>query len=350
MRIAIEELNFQKLMDNSLNSTLVLDKRTIVYANSACIKLLSLNTKEDILNQNFDFFLHPDFHSICKDRLKRVVEYQEIAPLMEQKMIRLDGTIIDVEIMATPYQHERKIVSHVIIRDITEKKVIQKKIMQSEKLSLIGELASGIVHEIRNPLTSIKGFIQLLKIDFPKNIYADIVLSELEQIEQITNELLYLSKPKETIFESEDLIQIVEETVNLFGTQAFKNNIEILFDKRDCEGINVLGDRSQLKQVFLNLIKNAIESMAENGKIHISAEKDVKQVHISIKDSGIGIPRNQIKKIGQSFFTNKAEGTGLGLMVTYNIIESHNGKIEVDSEVGIGTVFTVKLPYVKRIL
>lgn len=108
----------------------------------------------------------------------------------------------------------------------------------------------------------------MLKSEFPKSEYADIVLSELKQIENIANELLYLSKPKEPTLRLENLSLIIEETINLLGTQTFKKHIEVYFDKRECEEINVLGDKTQLKQVFLNLIKNAIEAIRENGKIH----------------------------------------------------------------------------------
>lgn len=343
MNAVIDNLNFHELMENSLNSHLVLDNRNVVYANMATIELLSLNSKRDIINQSFDLFLHKDFHSICKERLKRVIEYKESVPLMEQKMIQLDGKIIDVEITATPYSHADKTLAQVIIKDITEKKEIQNRIMQTEKLSLIGELAAGIVHEIRNPLTSIRGFLQLLKNDFPKNEYADIVLTELKQIENITNELLHLSKPKQTNFRRIDIIPILQESINLFGTKTLKRNVEIFLEKCS-DKIYIQGDKTQLKQVFLNLLKNAIESISDNGKIHINVIKNRDDVRISVRDNGTGIPRRLIDSIGKSFITNKPEGTGLGLMVTYNIIESHNGRIWIDSKEGKGTVFTIEIP------
>ncbi|MBE6183766.1 MAG: PAS domain S-box protein [Bacillus sp. (in: Bacteria)] len=339
------DFDFQQIIEGSLDTNIILDNRIVVYANKACINLLGLKQKENIIGKNFDQFLHPDFHSICRQRLKRVIGYKEHAPVMEQKMIRMDGRIIDVEIMAIPYMHRNnKLMAQIVIRDITEAKKTQQLIMQKEKLSVIGELASGIVHDIRNPITSIKGFLQLLNTEFSNNRYFNIIHSEITQIEHIANELLYLAKPKETDFKVELLAEIIEESLALFGTEAFKRKINIYFKPEKYRALFVRGDKVQLKQVFVNLIKNAIEAIDKKGTIYIKIDYDATNIFASIVDNGIGIPADKIHKIGQSFFTDKTEGTGLGLMVTHHIITNHNGKIIVDSKEGIGTTFTIQLP------
>lgn len=337
--------DFQQIIEGSLDTNLILDDRTVVYANEAIVSLLGLENKANIVGKSFDLFLHPDFHPVCKERLHHVREKNGVAPLMEQKMVRLDGTIIDVEIMAIPYHHYNdKKMAQVVIRDITEKKEAQQHMMQTEKLSLIGELASGIVHDIRNPLTSIKGFLQLLKTEISKNNYIDIITTEIQQIEDIANELLYLAKPKETCFKLEPIAEIIHESVALFSSEAFKRKIHIQFVKEKYHHLHILGDKIQLKQVFVNLIKNAIEAIRQAGKIMIELKQDSKHLNILIKDNGVGIPKEHISKIGQSFFTNKTEGTGLGLMMTHTIITNHLGKMTVESEEGVGTVFTIQLP------
>lgn len=337
--------DFQQIIEGSLDSNIILDDRTVVYANEASVGLLGLENKANIVGKSFDLFLYPEFHPICKERLRYVRENNGVAPLMEQKMIRLDGTIIDVEIMAIPYHHYNdKIMAQVVIRDITEKKQAQQLMMQTEKLSLIGELASGIVHDIRNPLTSIKGFLQLLKTEISKNNYLDIITTEILQIENIANELLYLAKPKETCFKLEPIAEIINESVALFSSEAFKRKIHIQFVKEKYHHLHILGDKVQLKQVFVNLIKNSIEAIKQAGEIKIELKQDYENLNILIKDNGAGIPQEHISKIGQSFFTDKTEGTGLGLMMTHTIISNHMGRMIVESEEGQGSVFTIQLP------
>lgn len=347
MEIIMKNMNFdfQQIIEGSLNANIILDDRIIVYANKASKLLLGYNENDEMLGKRFDQFLHPEFHSICKERLRRVTENMEIAPLMEQKMFQKDGSEIDVEIMAIPYKHSNnKMMSQIVVRDITEKKHAQHLIMQTEKLSLIGELAAGIVHDIRNPITAIKGFLQLLKAEIANNTYIDIIETEIQQIEDIANELLFLAKPKETVWQVESLFDILNESVNLFSTEAFKRKININIYTGKYKKLFVLGDKVQLKQVFVNLIKNALEAINKSGEIIININKDDKYVYTNIRDNGIGIPSDKLDHIGESFFTSKKEGTGLGLMVTQNIISSHKGKIMVKSKEGIGTNFTIQLP------
>lgn len=281
METFIAELDYEQLVENSLTPKIIINETfKVLYVNKAVVELLSLSDRQDIFKMDFDSFIHPDFRSIIKERISNVIINREIEPLMEKKMVTLGGRIIDVEIMAVPYIHHNSTMAHLLIRDITERKEIQKGVLQAEKLSLIGELASGIVHEIRNPLTSIKGFIQLLKDEFPKKEYADVVLKELGHIEEITNELLYLSKPNDKDHQPEEILSIIGESVKLLDTNAFQNNVSIYFEEASFEKTIVLGNRTKLKQVFLNLIKNAIEAIPGDGKIHIKVEKDANNIYI----------------------------------------------------------------------
>jgi two-component system, sporulation sensor kinase A len=337
--------DFRQIVEGSLTTNLILEHRTVVYSNQAGVELLGLSRIDDIVGKDFDEFLHPEFHGICKERLQTVTEKNGIAELMEQKLISSDGRIIDVEIMAIPYyHHNNKTLAQIVIRDITEKKKAQQLLMQSEKLAVIGELASGIVHDIRNPLTAIKGFLQLLHSENLNNQYIRIIHNEIEQIQNIANELLYLAKPKETNFISISIEEIIKETVDLFSTEAFKRKIEIQYIRNENPSIDVLGDKIQLKQVFINLIKNALEAIEREGVIGISLLIDLDKVVVVVEDNGVGIPKDQLNRIGQSFFTNKEEGTGLGLMVTYNIISNHNGEISIESNEEVGTSIKIKLP------
>lgn len=176
------------------------------------------------------------------------------------------------------------------------------------------------------------------------NFY-DIMKSELVRIESIVSELLMLSKPQIYEYVHKDSRQIMADTVNLLETQAILHNVIIEFHA-DYRPLWVVGVENQLKQVFINVLKNAIEAMQSGGVVTIDMTlHEERNVLIRIKDEGSGIPKEQLSKIGQPFYTTKDKGTGLGLMVTYKIIDNHQGQITAESEIGVGTTFMIKLPY-----
>ncbi|WP_102027428.1 PAS domain-containing sensor histidine kinase [Salirhabdus sp. Marseille-P4669] len=220
---------------------------------------------------------------------------------------------------------------------------LEKMLFQAEKLATIGELGVGIVHEIKNPLTSIKGFLQLMKagtIDIQD--YLSILNSELDRIEKIASNVLSYAKPKEEKGKQE-LNAILHDVYILMTIQATKQKTKLKFYPNKTS-IYTLGDETQLKQVFINLIKNAIEASHKGQIIHISVKEENDFHIVQIKDSGVGIPKEKLKQIGESSFTTKDKGTGVGLMVTRRIIKEHQGEWFIESKEGNGTTFTIKLP------
>ncbi|WP_199614593.1 PAS domain-containing sensor histidine kinase [Paenibacillus alkalitolerans] len=237
-------------------------------------------------------------------------------------------------------------------RDITERrrleeerKEAQQMMLNSEKLSVAGQLAAGIAHEIRNPLTAIKGFLKLLerKIDHEKPHYFEVIGSEINRIELIINELLILTKPQAAEYEVKDVRVILEQVILLMESQALMENLEINRIIDDTELV-VLCEENKLKQVFINIMKNAMESMDNGGEIIITARKDGDKINITLTDQGCGIPEEQLSKLGEPFYTTKEKGTGLGFMVSKKIIESHNGTIHVSSKINEGTKVEITLP------
>lgn len=223
------------------------------------------------------------------------------------------------------------------------------ELRQREKLAVIGQMAAGIGHEIRNPLASLKGFTQLQQERYPNtNDYYPIMIEEMDRINSIVNDLMYLGKPKKIKFEKANIEGIIAYTLSLTQQQAESHEVTVEtilegpLPPFDC-------DEKQLKQVFLNLIKNAIESMFEGGKIKINVkvlEKD--KMYISIEDEGCGIEDENILNIGEPFYTTKKDGTGLGLMVTNQIIKDHSGEFIIESKLGKGTKVNVTLPIVHK--
>ena len=219
----------------------------------------------------------------------------------------------------------------------------QEDLLHSEKLAVASQLAAGIAHEVRNPITSIKGFLQLMKAEVQHSDYFKILEGEIERMEVVLSELLVLAKPNDANFQNENLKLLIEDVRTLFHTQAINNHVKM--DVRyDFQNGILLCDRNQIRQVFINLIKNAFESMPKGGTLTIESKKyNDKNVKILIKDTGIGIPQKIVKKIGKPFFTTKEGRLGLGVMISRQIIKNHNGSLHFRSATN-GTSVEIVLP------
>ncbi len=226
----------------------------------------------------------------------------------------------------------------------------EELLRKTEKLSIVGQLAAGVAHEIRNPLTSLKGFLQLLTDRDPNSEHRpfyDIMLDEIDRIHFISGELLFLAKPQAKKFEKVNLKDLSEQVLRLFQTEANLHNIQFEFKSslNNEKAAFFEGDPNQIKQVLVNTIKNGIEAMSDGGVINVSLEEKCAQaLQLTIEDHGKGISKDRLEKLGEPFYTTKEKGTGLGLMVSYRIIEAHKGTIEVTSEVGKGTSVAIYLP------
>ncbi|AJY74455.1 chemotaxis protein CheB [Paenibacillus beijingensis] len=230
-----------------------------------------------------------------------------------------------------------------ISENITERKETEELLRKSEMLSAVGQLAAGIAHEIRNPLTALKGFTKLMQEDNKRN-YISIMAMELERIEQIVSELLVLSKPQAMDFLPTALDAVLRDVVMLIEAQAIMNDVQLELTVPE-EYLYVHGVANQLKQVFINLLKNGIEAMPGGGTITIKVSKDEGgMIWTTVQDQGIGIPPEKLAKLGEPFFSTKSKGTGLGLVMSYKIIENHHGKLVYESEPGKGTKVSVGLP------
>lgn len=215
---------------------------------------------------------------------------------------------------------------------------------QKEKLAAVGQMAASIAHEIRNPLSALKGFTQLqLEKDKDDENFYPIMLNEIDRINLIVSDLLILGKPNVATKSHVSLKEILNYVVSIIEPQSYRQLITIRIEI-GASLPYIYCDENQLKQVFLNLIKNSVESMVGGGNIYIKAKFKNNHFIISIQDEGEGIPQEQIEKLGEPFYTTKPNGTGLGLMVTKKIVEEHKGKLEITSTPNKGTTINVILP------
>lgn len=259
-----------------------------------------------------------------------------------------DGSFYWVDTTIVPFLNETgKPYQYLAIRnDITEKKKSEEMLHRQDKLAAVGQLAAGVAHEIRNPLTSMKGYAEFLQLDESdpqRQEFLEIILDEIDRVNNIVEEFMVLAKPKAVELEEKNIIPIVQNVVSMLNFEARKRNVKLEFHA-DQDIVQIECDENRLKQVFLNFIKNGIEAMPDGGDLRVKTEIQDGDVLISIQDTGVGIPPDTLKKIGEPFYTTKKNGNGLGLMVSFKIIESHNGKVYIESEQNKGTTFKILLP------
>ncbi|KRF61023.1 PAS domain-containing sensor histidine kinase [Bacillus sp. Soil768D1] len=259
-----------------------------------------------------------------------------------------DGNYYWVDTTIVPfYTVEGKPFQFLALRyDITERKRTEEMLHRQDKLAAVGQLAAGVAHEIRNPLTSMKGFTEYLQLDEKDEDrlgYLGIIMDEINRVNEIVEEFLELAKPQSLILETKNIVPIIQNVLSLTEFNAWKKNVILSFDCYH-EKILIRCDENRLKQVLLNFVINGIEAMPDGGEIKVVTELKEEKVHISIIDTGVGMPPDQLRRIGEPFFTTKKSGNGLGLMISFKIIESHLGRVFVESEVNKGTVFNIVLP------
>ncbi|MDR9856605.1 ATP-binding protein [Paenibacillus sp. VCA1] len=240
------------------------------------------------------------------------------------------------------------------VKDVSDFKQIEQTAYRNDKLAMLGKISASIAHEIRNPLTAIRGFIQLLRphlIKLGKDEYARIILTEIDRANDIIYEFLNSSKPSAPQTTVISVSSLLKEVVLLTESEALMKGCQVILHD-DMQPLHISVDVKQIKQVILNIVKNAMDAIdplggQNGGLIEIQAHRDNKNVHICISDNGRGMDHNTLSHLFDPFFTTKESGTGLGLSVSYRIIKNHKGYIAVNSTVGQGTEFIISLPIVE---
>ncbi len=230
-----------------------------------------------------------------------------------------------------------------------------RRLDRAERLAVAGQLAAGVAHEIRNPLTSIRSTIQYLLADYPetspKRALAEGLLSEVDRIDRTVGGLLNLTRRADLELSDLDLGELLDQTLRLLAPQAQQQAVALVREAWE-PGLRVRGDQGQLKQVFLNLGLNALQAMPKGGRLAISLSatrsalsgEASRRALVRLEDDGVGIPPEHLERIFDPFFTTKREGTGLGLSLSYWIVQRHDGELDLSSQPGRGTTVSVRLP------
>lgn len=313
----------------------------IIEANPRAETLLNIN-KDNMLNDNLD------------NLISRLTGYQVSLASQQSSNyeVEIEGRTILLHCTELSGTTRDRLGSLCIVDDITENKDMERKVQRSATLSAIGELAAGTAHEIRNPLTSVRGFLQLLQEkkearigDF--NNYFTVMLREVDRINSIITEFLKLAQTEKPVLNRVSLTEITDSIWELLRSEALLKDITLVREL-DPQAPPVMGNDDLIKQAIINLVQNALLFTNRGGTVKVTVSKDNRDVILSVADNGPGIDQSVLPRIFDPFFTTRAEGTGLGLAITSKIVNDLDGTIRVTSRPGQGTTFSIKFPAAGR--
>lgn len=340
------EFKYRLIADNMTDIIMLLDiNGKILYSSPSLANIIGYPLRSFEGESAFEL-IHP------KDKQSVIMGFQQVIDTitparMEAHFLTGSGNSVLFEGVGTPILGKNGEPEYFIVvgRDITEKRITEEQLSKAEKLFIVGQLAAGVAHEVRNPLTSIKGFIKLLEQGSNNKEYFEIIFKEFDQIEGILEEFLTLAKPQEIRLKKVNIQTICNDVTILFKSEANMRNVEITQEFQP-NLPQVLCDVNQIKQVFINIIKNSIEAIPNEGFVKIEGSVEDGYLLMKIIDNGIGISKDRIKRLGEPYYSNKEKGTGLGLMLCYKIVRQHNGTIIVKSKENHGTTVEVRLPII----
>ena len=333
-----------QLVENMPMGLIAIDTgRRIAAFNTTAEFLLGKNV-QDVLGKPADQILP----SLCLQVLEslsrehNLIERELDCPLH-------NGKTTPLEVIASVLEENGEILGSLILfRDLTEIQALKKEVIRTQHLASIGSLAAGIAHEIRNPLSSIKGFATYFKEryrDIPEDKEtANIMVNEVERLNGVISQLLEFARPLTLTRQATSLTALVRHSLKLIEDQARIGNISIMVD--DMADMEIDVDPDKMKQVLLNLLLNAMAAMAKGGTLRVNANRkaDGRILRLSISDTGTGIRKEDLNRVFDPYFTTKPSGTGLGLAIVQKIVEAHDGDISVESEPGKGTTVTLTIP------
>ncbi|WP_052712241.1 ATP-binding protein [Domibacillus indicus] len=332
------------IMDTTTSGMVVSDSTGRIINTNRALERMLKQPRADLLKKSVQDF--PCVGSYMDQALKSGTPRLDIETTIRSESSRTATYLLD----ALPIFDESGTLAGAFaqLRNITRRKETEQLLLNTEKLAAVGQMAASAAHEIRNPLTTIRGFIQLLEPSFHQQEHYNLVLEEIDRINLIVSEFLVLAKPQATSFSWQNIIQILRDTVALSQPQASMHNIQVTADFTSSP-LFIHGDENQLKQVFINLFKNGMEAMPDGGILSVSASaNEDREAVLHISDTGAGMTAEQIQQLGTPFYTTKKDGTGLGFMVIKRILKQHKGKIAIKSAAGKGTTITLRFSLQSR--
>jgi len=336
---------YETMVQNSIDSISTIDLDFKITSFNLAAQRMYGYTAKEVLGREINLIEVPKELQKMKEDLERIKSGEEVLT-RDVHRLKKDGKVIDVSLSLSPIRdHQGQIIGIMgIHRDITERKLMETEMKRLDGLNLIGQMAASIAHEIRNPMTTVRGFLQLLGskpnlLDY--NNYFELMIEELDRANSIITEFLSLSRNTPIELNMQNLNTIFNKLLPMLQADALKNEHVIIVELEEIPNFEL--NEQEIRQVILNLARNGFESMAAGGVITIKTYLENDQAVIAVSDQGSGIPPEVLKNIGKPFLTTKDNGTGLGLAVSYNIVHRHEGTIYIETG-SEGTTFVIKLP------
>ncbi len=342
------EERYRRLIAVSPYGILVVRADRVIFANDQALKQFGAVKAEEILGRSpFELF-SPDCHDAIRERIGQLLGGSQVAPMVEERIIKLDGTLTDVEVSSAGFSDEEGPAILMMLRDISERKRLQDRLRKTERIAELGTVASGMAHEIGTPMNVILGRAEYLMdrvTDEAVKKGLQTIVAQVERITRVMNQLLAFARRKPPERGPLVLRDVIENSVEMFQERLAKSRVQVdLQLDETCPAVQA--DADQMNQVLINLIMNAVHAMPDGGRLRIGMVPVDAMVQLTVTDTGHGIPKEVIAKVFDPFFTTKefGKGTGLGLTVVKGIIEEHHGFISAESQEGQGTTFKILLP------
>jgi PAS domain S-box-containing protein len=356
------ERRYRALVEFSPDAVFISRANKIVFANKPCLKLLGALTAEQVLGKSILDFIHADYHALVRERI-RILESGKPVPLSEERIIRLDGSLVDVEISASPFLEDGAHAVQIVCRDISDRKSLEAQFHQAQKMEAVGQLAGGVAHDFNNLLTVILGISGFLEAQLPDPMRGAIleIRKAGERAAHLTRQLLAFSRKAVVEPKVLDLNALVADIEKMLK-RLIGEDITLTATFDPALG-RIKADPGQIEQVIVNLAVNARDAMPRGGKLTIKTcnvelgddytmlhpqVKPGRYVMLAVRDTGSGMSEETKAHIFEPFFTTKGpgKGTGLGLATVYGIVTQGGGHLQVDTELGQGTSFNVYFPLV----
>lgn len=364
------EERFRSVVESAPEGIFIQTGGCFSYLNRAALLMFGASAMDELLGKSILSSVHPDFRAIVADRIRGLNEKRLSAPALEEKMLRLDGSVFEAEISAVPFVYSGEQGALVFLRDITERKkaevekqMLESQLFRSQKMESIGRLAGGVSHDLNNLLTPILGYSEMLGRIFPagdrRRQYLDVMHEAALKARDLIRQLLAFSSSQTLEFRVLDLNAVVLGFEHLLR-RTLRANVDIRY-RLHGDVLPMLGDTGQLEQIIMNLAINAADAMPSGGALvvttteqHVEAGAGIsmdgvpagRYAVLEVCDSGTGMDRETLAHVFEPFYTTKpkGKGTGLGLSTVYGIVRQHGGVIRVASEPGQGACFTILFP------
>ena len=339
-----EVVKLQQFIDETTSAVLIVDRRgRVTHINEIALELLSFNPKyngiEGLIGLSISSLFKMEGSMVYRNHIEDALKGNKE---MLIPTTRGERSLLHTSFPLRNLYSNRIVGAALIVYDATEITKLRMELTQMDRLSLVGQMAASITHEIRNPMAVVRGFVQLIKERSPSqnDDYFQIILDELDRTNSIINDFLSLAQNRVVLKEMSFINEIIRDILPLLQADANLRGQTIEVDYDDNIPSMML-DRREIKQLLLNIARNGMEAMKGKGILHISTVRSGNSVKLNIADNGEGISQDKIKQLFEPFYTTKTQGTGLGLPLCLSIAERHNGRIDVESTEGEGTVFIV---------